>query len=128
MSEQPRTRQELYERIRQTSKQKFILEEMIRLGFWATAEQIAEDPTNELKRIGEITRELQQLRQENARLSNEKQLRQELLKQHLAESRQKQQETKQKRERERLERAEKWQQQKQTELSYLGEGVSGGAK
>ncbi len=69
MSEQPRTRQELYDRIRQTSKQEFILEEMIRLGFWATSAQIAEDPTNELKRLGEITRELQQLRQTNARFT-----------------------------------------------------------
>ena len=126
MSEQPRTRQELYDRIRQTSKQEFILEEMIRLGFWATSEQIAVDPTNELKRLGEITKELQQLRQTNARLQNEKQLRQDLLKQRLAESRQKQQETKQRREKERLEKAQKWQQQQQTELTYLGAGVSGG--
>lgn len=126
MSEQPRTRQELYDRIRHSSKQEFILEEMIRLGFWATTAQIEADPTNELRRQGEIVRELQHLRQENARLHNEKQLRQELLKQRLAESRQKQQETKARRERERLERSQKWQQQKQTEISYLGEGVSGG--
>jgi RNA-directed DNA polymerase len=126
MSEQPRTRQELYDRLRQTSKQEFILEEMIRLGFWATTAQIAADPTNEIKRQGEISKELQQLRQENARLHNEKQLRQDLLKQRLIESRQKQQETKARRERERIERAEKWQQQKQTAVTYLGEGVSEG--
>ena len=126
MSEQPRTRQELYDRIRQSSKQEFILEEMIQLGFWATTAQIAADPTNEIKRQGEISKELQQLRQENARLGNEKQLRQDLLKQRLAESRQTQQEAKVRRERERVERAQKWQQQKQTEITYLGEGVSGG--
>lgn len=99
---------------------------MIRLGFWATTAQNAADPTNEIRRQGEITKELQQLRQENARLHNEKQLRQDLLKQRLAKSRQKQQETKQRRERERIERAEKWQQKKQTEITYLREGVSGG--
>ncbi|WP_009633872.1 reverse transcriptase family protein [Synechocystis sp. PCC 7509] len=126
MSEQPRTRQELYDRLRQSSKQEFILEEMIRLGFWATAEQIAIDPTDEMRRLGEITRELQQLRQENARLGNEKKLRQELLKQRLAESKRKQQETKERRERERIEKAQKWQEQKQTGISYLGAEVSGG--
>lgn len=126
MSEQPRTRQELYDRLRHSSKQEFILEEMIRLGFWANSAQIAADPTNEIRREGEISRELQQLRQANARLHNEKQLRRDLLKQRLALSRQKQQETKQRRERERIKRAQKWQQQKQTEITYLGEGVSGG--
>lgn len=126
MSEQPRTRQQLYDRIRETSKQEFILDEMLRLGFWAAAGEIAADPATEIRRQGEITRELQQLRQANARLQNEKQLRQDLLKQRLAESRQKQQETKARRERERIERTQKWQQQKQTEISYLGAGVSAG--
>jgi len=126
MSDQPRTRQELYDRIRQTSKQEFILEEMIRLGFWQAEGQIPEDPADEIRRQGEIRRELEQLRQENARLFNEKKLRQELLKQRLAESKQKQRETKERRERERQERAQAWQQSKQQEIVYLGEGVSGG--
>lgn len=126
MSDQPRTRQELYDRIRQTSKQEFILEEMIRLGFWQEAGQIPEDPADEIRRQGEIRRELQQLRQENARLFNEKKLRQEALKQRLAESKQKQRETKERRERERIERAQAWQQTKEQEIVYLGEGVSGG--
>lgn len=126
MSDQPRTRQELYDRIRQTSKQEFILEEMIRLGFWQAEGQIPQDPADEIRRQGEIRRELEQLRQDNARLFNEKKLRQELLKQRLAESKQKQRETKERRERQRLERAQAWQQSKQQEIIYLGEGVSGG--
>jgi RNA-directed DNA polymerase len=36
MTEQPRTRQEIYDRIRDSSKDEYILEEMIRLGFWAS--------------------------------------------------------------------------------------------
>ncbi len=126
MSEQPRTRQELYDRIRSTSKQEFILEEMIRLGFWSAQGQIPEDPADEIRRIGELRRELEQLRQENARLFNEKALRRQLLKQRLAELRHKQQETKERRERERLERAAAWQQRKQQQILYLGENVSGG--
>ena len=51
MSESPKlTRQQIYERIRETSKEEYILAEMIRLGFWdasqgkpdLTAEFIAE--------------------------------------------------------------------------------------
>ena len=51
MSESPKlTRQQIYERIRETSKEEYILAEMIRLGFWdasqekpdLTAEVIAE--------------------------------------------------------------------------------------
>lgn len=126
MSDQPRTRQELYDRIRETSKEEFILEEMIRLGFWTAQGEITQDPADEIRRMGELRRELEQLRQENSKLHNEKQLRKQLLQQRLAESRRKQQETKERRERERQKRAEAWQQRKQEEILYLGEGVSGG--
>ncbi len=126
MSDQPRTRQELYDRIRQTSKEEFILEEMIRYGFWSTQGEIPQDPADEIRRTGEICRELTELRKESSRLHNEKQLRKQMLKQRLEESRRKRQETKERRERERLERAEAWKQKKQREIIYLGEGVSAG--
>lgn len=126
MPDQPRTRQELYDRIRQISKEEFILEEMIRLGFWPTQGQLPEDPVDEIRRMGEIRRELEQLRRDSARLHNEKQLRKQILQQRLAESRRKQQETKERRERDRLEQAQTWQQRKQREILYLGDGVSGG--
>jgi RNA-directed DNA polymerase len=125
MSNQPRTRQELYDRIRQSSRDEVILQEMIRLGFW-TATGKPEDPATEIERRGEIQRELQQLRAENRHLHNEQALKQELLKQRMAESRRKQQETRDRREQERQARAEAWQQRKQKEIVYLGEGVSGG--
>jgi RNA-directed DNA polymerase len=126
MTEQPRTRQELYDFVRQRGKQEFILEEMIRLGFWPAQGQLPEDPADEIRRMGEIRRELEELRQESVRLKNEKKLRQELFKQRLAESRRKREETKERRERERLEKAEAWKQRKQQEITYLGEGVSQG--
>ncbi|MEG4320576.1 MULTISPECIES: reverse transcriptase family protein [unclassified Microcoleus] len=126
MTDQPRTRQELYDRIRSSSKQEFILEEMIRLGFWPAQGEIPQDPADEIRRIGEIQRELGELRRESSRLQNEKALRKEMLQQRLAESRRKRQETKERRERERQERAENWRQKKQQEISYLGDGVSAG--
>jgi RNA-directed DNA polymerase len=126
MTEQPRTRQDLYDRIRQSSKEEFILEEMIRLGFWPEHGEIPNDPADEIRRRGELQRELDTLRAENRRLHNEEALKKEALQLRMAESRRKQQENKQRRERERLERAAAWQARQQQEITYLGEGVSAG--
>lgn len=126
MTDQPRTRQELYDRIRQVGREEFILEEMIRYGFWAPQGTIPSDPVDEIRRRGEITRELQTLRQESRKLQDEQKLRKQMLKQRLEESRRKRQENKERREKERLERAEAWKQKQQTEITYLGEGVSAG--
>ena len=49
MSEQPRTRQELYDLVRQRGKDEFILEEMIRLGFWPAEGTIPEDPADDIR-------------------------------------------------------------------------------
>lgn len=126
MSQQPRNRQELYNLVRNRGKERFILEEMIRLGFWPAQGTIPDDPADEIRRMGEIHQELQKLRRESSRLKNEKALRKQLLKQRLAESRLKRQETKEKREKERQKRAEAWQLRKQTEILYLGADVSSG--
>lgn len=127
MSEQPRTRQELYDIIRQKGKEEFILEEMIRLGFWPTKDAVGQqDPAAEIERMGEIRRELEELRKQNRLLHNEKQLRQQILEQRLAESRRKRQETKERREKERLDRAEVWRLLKEKDIIYLGEEVSSG--
>ena len=126
MTQQPRTRQELYNLVRQKGKDVFILDEMIRLGFWPVEGEMPKDPADDIRRMGEIRKELNELRQESRHLHDEKILRKRLLKERLAESRRKQQENKEKRERERIERAEAWQQKKQQDIVYLGEGVSAG--
>ena len=126
MTDQPRTRQELYDRIREIGREEFILEEMIRYGFWPAQGEIPQDPADEIRREGEIRRELNELQQQSRQLQNEKTLRKQALKQRLAESRRKQQETKERRERERQQKAENWQQRKQHEILYLGDGISGG--
>jgi hypothetical protein len=126
MSDQPRTRQELYDRIRQSSKEEFILEEMIRLGFWPAQGEMPQDPADEIRRRGELQRELNALKAESRQLHNEQALRKQMLKQRLEESRRKRQETKECRERDRIERAEAWRLRKQQEIPYLGENVSAG--
>jgi len=126
MSDQPRTRQELYDRVRQIGKEQFILEEMIRYGFWPAQGEMPQDPADEIWRKGELQQELNALRAENRQLHNEQALRKQMLKQRLEESRRKRQETKERRERDRIARAQAWQQRKQQEIPYLGETVSAG--
>ena len=124
--EQPRTRQELYEYVRQQGgRDSFVAEQMIRLGFWKSSD-LPNDPVEEIKRIKDLQDELNKVRGENRKLFNEQALLKELRQRRLAESKQKQKETKERRERERIARAEAWQKRKETEIVYLGEKVSGG--
>jgi retron-type reverse transcriptase len=126
MSEEARTREEIYAAVRQSSREEVILEEMIRLGFWPARDKIPEDPADEIRRRGELRRLLGELRAASRKLHNEDALIKEARKQRLAESRRKQQENKERRERERRERAEAWRQKQAKEIVYLGEGVSAG--
>ncbi|MFO0734559.1 MAG: reverse transcriptase family protein [Labilithrix sp.] len=122
----PRTRQELYDRIRRTSKDTFILEDMIRLGFWPARGVIPDDPAEEMHEIARLERELAALRTEQSRLQNVEALRRELMKRRLEESKAKQLETKKRRERERVARADAWKAKKREEIGYLGAGFSAG--
>ena len=125
--EQPRTRQELYEEIRKNGgKDAFVLEEMIRLGFWRQPTGLPDDPADEIHRAIDLQRELNNLRVENRGLHNEAALIKAARKQRLEESKQKQKETKERRKRERETRAADWQKRKETEILYLGEDVSAG--
>jgi RNA-directed DNA polymerase len=126
MAGQPTSREALYERIRSTSKEEVILEEMIRLGFWPAQGTVPHDPAEEIRRRGELERQLAELREKSRKLYNEKVLIAEQRKARLLESRRKQKETKARRERERQERAQKWAARKGGEIVYLGEDVSGG--
>ncbi|HBQ98709.1 MAG TPA: RNA-dependent DNA polymerase [Cyanobacteria bacterium UBA11691] len=126
MSDQPRTRQELYDRIRKMGREAFILEEMIRYGFWPEQGELPQDPADEIRRRSELYQQLSELRQKNRQLQDEQAIRRQLRKQRLAESRRKREETKQRREEERQARAQAWQERQQQEIVYLGEEVSGG--
>ncbi len=126
MSNQPTSRQELYDRIRQSSKDAVILEEMIRLGFWPEAGVMPEDPADEIRQRGELEGRLRALHTESSRLHNIEALKREARKRRMAESRRKRAENKERRLRERTERAGAWQQRKQEEILYLGQSVSGG--
>src|SRR5262245_3949695 len=126
MTDQPRTRQDIWERLRSTSREEVVFQEMVRLGFWPAFQPSSPDPPEEVQRRREIERELASLRTENRRLQDEEAMRRELRKRRMAESRRKRQETRERHERERQERAERWRARKQQEIPFLGVGVSGG--
>ncbi len=126
MSNQPTTRQELYDRIRSSSKNEVILEEMIRLGFWPADGDGPGDLATEMRRRSELRRELRALRTEQARLRDEEKVLKELRKQRFAEAREKRKETKARRLAEREARAKAWRAKQEREIGYLGPQVSGG--
>jgi len=122
---QPRTRQQLYDMIRESSRDEVILEEMIRLGFLEDNGR-PDNPAAEVRRIGELERELRELATENRRLHDLERMKRDLRKQRMRESKQRQQETRERHQRERVDRAAAWNARKQKEILYLGPGVSGG--
>lgn len=117
-------RQEIYDRIRASSKDALILEEMIRLGFWPQEGTLPQDPGDEIRRETELRQKLRALGTESSRLHNVEALRKAAYKLRLAEARQKREETKQRREQQRQERARAWALKRTREIQHLGLGVS----
>ena len=64
------TRQELYDKIKESSKDEYILSEMIRLGFWEEDKGQPSLPTQLIKEHGELTRELNELMAKKRRFQN----------------------------------------------------------
>ena len=126
MSTPPTSRQEIYDRIRETSRDEVILEEMIRLGFWPADGDVPDDPAEEIRRRGELERQLRSLVTERSRLQNVEAIKQAARQQRMEESRRKRKENKERRLRERAERAEAWKARKQQDIVYLGSEVSAG--
>lgn len=122
----PRNRQELYDRIARGGKDEVILEEMVRLGFWASDQPAPHDPPDEARRTNDLRERLAQLRDQAGRLRNLVALERELKKKRMAESMRKRTETKQRRLGERAARRAETQDRKTRELTYLGAGVSAG--
>ncbi|MEM0967960.1 MAG: reverse transcriptase family protein [Verrucomicrobiota bacterium] len=124
----PDPRQELYDRIRSSSKDEVILDEMIRLGFWEAGQGQPAMTEEWIRKKGELTRELQELVAKQNRWADKEKLLQELRQQRMAASRESQAETKKRREEERQARAEAWEKSKETDIVYLGKGYSAGLR
>ncbi len=126
MADQPTTRKALYERIRKSSLDEVILEEMIRLGFWPATNDLPLDPVEDIRRKGELTRRLTELRSQQRDLRDETKLKEQARKERMAAARARRLENRERKLRERSERAAAWRLRKQHEIGYLGEGVSAG--
>lgn len=126
MFEQPKSRKALYERIRQSSKDEVILEEMVRLGFWPAQSELPQDPAEDIRRKGQLGKRLSELRMQQAGLRNEAQLKEEARKKRMAEARARRLENRERRLLERQDRAAAWSLRKLNEIGFLGDGVSAG--
>jgi retron-type reverse transcriptase len=120
------TRQQLYDRIRATSKEEYILEEMVRLGFWPKNDQAPSVPETIIRQEGELRRELNQLITEQQKYRNKQQLLTDMRKARMAKAKAKRAETKKRNEEKRAERAAAWAEEKTQKIVYLGEDVSAG--
>lgn len=120
------TRQELYDRIRESSKDEVILEEMIRLGFWPDGTAAPSPAAAAIRERGEAMRELGELQRQNALWSDPERAIKEMHKRRKAEALARRTETRRRHAQARQDRAEAWHIRRQREVLYLGEGVSAG--
>ena len=119
-------RQQIYDRIRETSKDEFILEEMKRLGFWGRGSNTPSFPEEMIKKEGELQRELNALLQEKQRYNNKDEALKEMRRQRMAAAKEKRKITKEKRDEERIQKAAAWAEKKEKDIVFLGAEVSGG--
>jgi len=124
--QQPRTREEVWKIIRETSREEFILSEMKRTGFWPTDTEKPTLSETIVARRNELHRELRDLVAKENKIKDPDKLLQEYRKQRMKESREKQKANKERRAQERKDKAAAWQERKSKEILFLGENISGG--
>ncbi|MGU3467824.1 reverse transcriptase family protein, partial [Methylobacterium sp. C33D] len=128
MSEQPGslTRQQLYDRIRESSKDEVILEEMIRLGFWPDGAAQPNPPDDLIRRRGEIARALADLHRREAAWRDPEAALREMHRRRKTAALERRRETKLRNARDRHARAQAWHARREVEILHLGDGVSAG--
>ena len=119
------TRQQIYDRIRATSKDSYILQEMQNLGFWDST-GTPTLPEILIQREVTLSQELNKLLEQDRKYSNRETMLKEMRKARMKQAKEKRQQTKEKNKQKRLDKAEKWKRTQGEHIGYLGEGVSGG--
>lgn len=117
-------RQAMYDRIRASSKDEVILEEMIAHGFWSGDNPEQGEAHEALQKAAGLRRELSALTSELQRLDNYEAMLKALRKRNMERAMARRAETKARREAERVERAEVWRRKKQQDILYVGDGYS----
>ena len=118
------TRQQLYDKIRETSKDEYILAEMKRLGFWKTDESKPTLPETIIRRRGELDRQLGDLLKQQRLYQEPEEALKALRKERMKAALGKRIETARKHADERHQRALLWHEKQQRSISWLGEAVS----
>lgn len=124
MSQPQPTRAEIYERIKASSKQEVILDEMQRLGFWPKGEGQPQLAAAHIQREGELQRELAELRQQIAVRQNPERALRQMRKERMQQALAQREETKRRQAQERHDKALAWHAKRATHVGYLGPGVS----
>ncbi len=119
-------RQQLYDRIRESSKDEVILDEMIRLGYWKGADGQPSLPEELIKRKGELDRELSELYRQQARWANPEAALKQMHKERKRAAMERRKETKLRQAEARHKRALAWAERRERDVLYLGADVSGG--
>jgi len=126
MFDNQKTRQELYDRIRESSKAEVVLQEMKRLGFWSKNDKEPSLPEQLIKQEAALVKELNALNAQKRKFHNKEAMLREMRIKRMATAKEKREENKKKREQQRFEKAAAWRQRKTGEILYLGEMVSAG--
>jgi len=124
MSQPQPTRAEIYERIKASSKQEVILDEMQRLGFWPKGEGQPQLAAAHIQREGELQRELAELRQQIAVRQNPERALRQMRKERMQKALAQREDTKRRQAQERHDKALAWHAKRATHVGYLGPGVS----
>ncbi|TDG36965.1 RNA-directed DNA polymerase [Pedobacter changchengzhani] len=123
--EEKLSRQQIYDRIRSTSKESYILEEMQRLGFWESSETPS---LSELliKQETTATQELTKLLEQDKKYNDREAMVKEMRKARMKLAKEKRSETKNRNKEKSIDKAQKWKETQERQIIYLGEGVSAG--
>lgn len=119
------SRQQIYDRIRATSKESYILEEMQRLGFWESSDTPSL-PEVLIKRELVANQELNNLLAQDRKYQNQEAMLKEMRKARMKLAKDKRALTKQKNKQKKDDKAANWTNIQQQQIIYLGDGVSGG--
>lgn len=119
------TRQQIYDRIRATSKESHILEEMQRLGFWDTSD-VPSVPEMLIRREEDINRELAGLMKQDRTYQDPEEMLKAMRKDRMKKAREKREQTRLRNKQKRLDKARRWEELQRHQIIYLGEDVSKG--
>ena len=121
-------RQEIYNKIKESSKEEFILQEMRKMGFWSEDKETPSVTAELIEKEALLTKELRELWATQKKFENKEKLLKEIHQKRMAASKAKQKENKERKKKEREAKALAWKEKKAKEISYLGEEVSHGLK